>query len=186
MRRRLFVAVALAAIATIAFVFGQVTAVTSIDAATNQYRASVGLPALTTWSPLQTVANRRASEITANFSHPGDWQYIFNQLPSCVTGIGENIAYYTTGFEPAGWPVSAWIASPTHRANIVGTWSWQASALVTANGRTYAVQLFAIGCESGSAPAASQPPAKAPVTQSKGASAPKAPATLSLPDTAMH
>lgn len=159
---------------------GSALATASIDAATNQYRASQGLPPLTTWSALQTVANRRVIEIQSSFAHPTNWQYLFDMLPSCTTGIGENIAFYTTGAEPAGWPVSAWIASDSHRTNMLRAWTWQASAMVAGpNNRTYAVQLFAKGCTSTPAPAP-QPPAPQP--PSGGGGAPIAP---DLPDTSM-
>lgn len=152
----------------------------TIDAATNNYRASQGLPGLPTWSALEQLAQLRAGETIINFAHPSDWQYLFDRLPSCVTGLGENLAYYSTGQIPAGWPVSAWITSPTHQANLVGTWDWQASATREANGLTYAVQLFAKGCSAEIQTTTVDPQRKAAPVK------PVVPATLAIPDTAME
>lgn len=134
----------------------------SIDAGTNQIRVEHGLPALDTWQPLVALADLRAHEIVVNFSHPSSWQYLFDRLPSCVTGLGENLAWITEKADGA-WAVNAWYASPEHRANMLGQWNYQASQLLYANGRTYAVQLFAAGCTTRTAPTAV--PAPAPTTR---------------------
>lgn len=135
----------------------------AIDSATNQVRAQAGLSALTTSAALTSVAAIRVQQIVTNFAHPTDWQWMFDAVPGCESLLGENIAYYTTGAEPAGWPVSAWVASPDHYANIVGDWNYQGSALYRASdGRTYAVQLFARSCSVPPGPAP-QPPAGPPI-----------------------
>lgn len=154
----------------------------TIDAQTNDFRAANKLPPLPTWDRLADLARMRATESTQNFAHPSDWGYLFDRLPSCVTGIGENLAYYSTGQEPAGWPVSAWADSPTHRANMVGTWDWQASATTTADGRTYAVQLFAAGCRDAAQLSITDVAPPRPLTTTS----PVAPAMPALPDTAME
>lgn len=188
--RTTLLAALLAAILTIGLV-PTVQANARIDSGTNAFRSSHGLPALTTWGPLEDVARRRAREITSNFAHPTNWQYLFDLLPGCLTGIGENIAYSTTSVYSDAWVVNAWIDSPSHRANMLGTWSWQGSATYVANdGRTYAVQLFALGCTE-----TTQPKPQPQVRTSKPAPAPTAPParpapkatvqTMSLPDTAM-
>lgn len=169
-----------AAVLAAVLIFGlpaTATADQSIDSATNDLRTSVALPALPSWNPLQAVAQQRAGEISANFAHPSDWQILFDRLPSCLTGIGENIAYSTSSAYSTAWVTGAWWASPEHHANIVGTWDWQGSATIVSGDKTYAVQLFAKGCTSGGdqlrvnnvAPAAPAPPV-----------------TPALPDTAME
>ena len=176
--RRLLAAAAIAAVLT-ATITASVDGNPTIDAATNSYRATQSLPSLPTWDVLEKIAALRAGETILNFSHPSNWQYLFDLLPSCVTGLGENLAYYTTGQIPSGWPVTAWIASPTHQANLVGTWDWQASATRQSGDLTYAVQLFAKGCPAElqitSDPARRAQPAK-----------PAVPAPLAIPDTAME
>lgn len=126
--------------------------VVDIDSATNQVRAEYGLPALPSSAGLAAVAAIRAQQASVSFSHPDSYQWIFDYLPGCESLIGENLAYYTSGAEPAGWPVSAWMASPLHRANILGTWSWQGSAMLYSGDRTYAVQIFALACQAGAPP----------------------------------
>jgi hypothetical protein len=139
-----------------------------IDTGTNAHRISAGLPALTTWAPLQVVADKRAREISTDFNHHID--LIFPLLPSCVTGAGENIAW--SDFDSPDF-VQIWWSSPEHRANMLGDWRYQASATYRSGDRTYAVQLFARGCE----PAPASTPASTP-------NAPAAPApTFTLPNT---
>lgn len=124
----------------------------SIDAGTNQIRVEHGLPALDTWQPLAALADLRAREIVVNFSHPSSWQSLFDRLPSCVTRLGENIAWISDRVD-GSWAVNAWYNSPEHRANMLGQWNYQASQLLYANGRTYAVQLFSAGCATTTPPA---------------------------------
>lgn len=132
---------------------------TTIDAQTNAARATYGLPALGTGAGLTTVAATRVQQITTNFSHPSSWQWLFDAIPGCESALGENIAWYTAGYEPAGWPVSAWMNSSTHKANILNTaWTLQGSARLTTNGRTYAVQLFSKPCTSTAPAPAPAPP----------------------------
>ena len=136
-------------------IVGPAMASADIDAATNAYRASQGLAPLTTRQDLENLAYLRAQQIAVTFAHPTSWQWMFDTIPGCESALGENIAYYTSGYEPAGWPVSAWINSPTHRANMLRGWTWQGSATFRANGNTYAVQLFAGACDNPTPP---QPP----------------------------
>lgn len=133
----------------------------AIDSATNALRAEYGRAPLVTLGTLGSLAATRAQQISTNFAHPSDWQWMFNAIPGCEAAIGENIAYYTSGAEPFGWPVSAWAKSPTHFENILRDWTWQGSAVYRANGFTYAVQLFAKAC---SAPAPAPVPAPVPRT----------------------
>ena len=54
--------------------------------------------------------------------------------------IGENLAYGQTSADQA---VAEWMASPGHRANIMGNYSRIGIGIFQTNGRTYWVQLFA-------------------------------------------
>lgn len=128
---------------------GFVGANTTIDALTNNIRVAHELNSLPNYAPLQALASRRAQEISVHFDHPTDWQPYFATLPSCARGIGENIAYRTTlaGFSTPEGFVEAWYESGPHRENMLGTWTYMASSmLVAADGRTYAVQEFLLGC----------------------------------------
>lgn len=102
----------------------------------NQLRAAAGLTTLTWSSDLESAARVRASEATGTFSHTrpngSDWWTVDSRVM-----YGENLAraYYT-----AETVVDAWMASPTHKANIMkadfktlsiaivasddGTWYW--------------------------------------------------------------
>lgn len=134
-------------------------ATAAIDAATNAYRASLGLPALATRSELEALALARAREVAAQgfLSHPTDWSRFFAAIPGCESAVGENLAYYTAGAEPAGWPVSAWVKSPSHDANLRRDWDWQGSAVVVSGGYSWAAQVFAASCSAGPAPAPAPP-----------------------------
>ena len=81
----------------------------------NQERAAAGLPALSWSNGLAAAASVRASELPVLFSHTRpngqDWYTVDGNIM-----FGENLAeFYNT---PAD-VVAAWMASPTHRANIM-------------------------------------------------------------------
>jgi uncharacterized protein YkwD len=121
------------------------------DRLTNNYRVTYNLKRLKSAdhdNALWRLARKRTYQIDdGHFAHRSDWQWFFNRLPQCAKGIGENIAYYSTGFEPYNWPFVAWRDSPDHRENMLGNWDWQASAIrADDDGHTYAVQLFLKGC----------------------------------------
>lgn len=81
----------------------------------NEIRVEEGLDELSWDKNLETVANVRAKECSQNFSHTrpnGSQWYTVN---SKIQG-GENLAY---GFDNAKDCVDAWMASPTHRDNIL-------------------------------------------------------------------
>lgn len=160
---------------------GTTQANAGIDAGTNQLRAENGLKTLDTWDPLVSLANLRAAEITTNFNHPSDWGYLFARLPSCVTGIGENIAYH---YDPVGDGefVQMWWDSPEHQANMLGHWSHQGSATATAGGRTYAVQLFTSGCTAQTPRTTTTYPAR---KRAKPAAVKTTP-TVQMPDTSVE
>ena len=153
----------------------------SIDAGTNAHRTSTGLPALTTWAPLQAVANQRAVQISTDFNHHID--LIFPLLPACVTGAGENIAW--SGFDNPDF-VQLWWNSPEHRANMLGDWRYQASATYRIGSITYAVQLFARGCEAAPAPVPTRTPASTPVAPSTQPAPASPHPTFTLPNTSTY
>ena len=143
-----------------------------IDGRTNAFRQANGLAPLATSATLTTIAQRRASDIVSVFAHPSDWSSIW---PAGCSGIGENITW-ATGILGSDWAVTAWVNSPVHRANMLGRFNVQGSALIHSGGNSYAVQVFGQCGGVALAPAASQPVRKAPVAPTV------APA---LPDTAM-
>lgn len=174
---------------TLALMLPAVTnAEVSIDSATNAVRQAAGLPTLATDASAANLAALRARELEDNFAHPSDWGALFAYLPSCVTGAGENIAYRTTLPSTTGAQfVDQWVASPTHLANILGGWDSTGSAMYAASdGRTYAVQIFTVGCSRPEPPATTLPPTQTPSQAPRQApvSAAPQPALLVLPNTA--
>lgn len=81
----------------------------------NQQRTAAGLSALTWNSGLEQASAVRAVEASQSFSHTrpdgSDWWTVNSNLM-----YGENLAY---NYADANSVVSAWMASPTHKANIV-------------------------------------------------------------------
>ncbi|SEA71435.1 Cysteine-rich secretory protein family protein, partial [Oribacterium sp. KHPX15] len=90
---------------------------------------------------LETTSVVRANEITTKFSHTRpdgtDWYTVNANLQ-----YGENLA---EGYNTADDVVNAWMASPTHRANILKPdFKTCAISTTTQNGRTYWAQEFGI------------------------------------------
>ena len=90
---------------------------------------------------LETTSVVRANEITTKFSHTRpdgtDWYTVNADLQ-----YGENLA---EGYNTADDVVNAWMASPTHRANILKPdFTTCAISTTTQNGRTYWSQEFGI------------------------------------------
>lgn len=81
----------------------------------NAQRASAGLGALTWSDGLETAAMVRAQEIVTTWSHTrpngSDWWTVNSNLM-----YGENLA---KGYSSAEGAVAAWMASPTHKENIM-------------------------------------------------------------------
>lgn len=100
-----------------------------IFALVNQERQAAGLSTLEYASGGQADADRRAKEISTDFSHSGNhW------------GDAENIAY---GQKSASAAMTAWMNSPGHRAAIMGrNKSSMAVSVYSSNGKLYFVQLF--------------------------------------------
>lgn len=120
------------------------TANTNIDGFTNAYRVRHGLPQLKTTDRLHFLASQRARQIVDAFQHDFAWMSKLKRDNLC--GVGENIAWRRpkAGW-PAKWAFEAWRDSPSHRENMLGGWSHQASAIYFApDGGMYAVQIFVL------------------------------------------
>ena len=106
----------------------------ALDGCNNQ-RAAAGLSALKWSDSLETAAMVRAQEIVTTWSHTrpngSDWWTVNSNIM-----YGENLA---KGYSSADAAVAAWMASPTHKENIMygsfktcgiaiyeigGTWYW--------------------------------------------------------------
>ena len=95
----------------------------SIVAQTNSYRSSNGCGSLGGNSVLTEAARTRAAESAVSFSHTrpnGKDYYTVGGSPESghkdSPVYGENLAY---GYSNAGETMEAWIASPSHQANLV-------------------------------------------------------------------
>jgi len=99
-------------------------------ALTNQDRASAGLSALVDDGYLHTEARWRAKDMGDRnyFSHeiPPDGRMVFDYMQSdgyCFRVAGENIGLTTFGDSDATTTLEqAFLGSPEHRDNIMGTW----------------------------------------------------------------
>jgi len=107
----------------------------------NEIRIANGLSAVQHSASLETTSDIRADEITSYFSHTrpdGSAWYTVN----ADLQYGENLA---EGYNSADEVVSAWMASPTHRENILRSdFTTCAISTTTVNGRTYWAQEFGI------------------------------------------
>jgi len=81
----------------------------------NSQRTAVGLPALVWDSSLESCSAVRAKECSISFSHTRPNGSSWYTVNSAVMG-GENLAY---GYYDANSAVNAWMASPTHKENIL-------------------------------------------------------------------
>lgn len=88
----------------------------------NQEREKAGLKALVTTDSLQKAANKRAVEIVSSFSHtrPDSRSFatVLGDYNINYLAAGENIAYGQKSPEEV---MTAWMNSPGHRANILGS-----------------------------------------------------------------
>lgn len=140
----------------------------TIVALANDARAQNGLGGLVRNGALDAVALNWANQMAANgtLSHNPS---VGSQIPGGWRGWGENVAQ---GYASGSAVHNGWMNSPGHRANILGTFTDIGTALIQANGTTWAVQVFANYPGSGlpapappapaPAPAAPAPPAPAP------------------------
>ena len=122
---------------------------------TNQDRASANLPALTNDTFLHKEAEWRAQDMGDNnyFSHniPPDNKMVFAYMSAagyCYKVAGENIGLSTYGDGEATAHLEiAFMGSPSHRANILGTWARMGiGAYKAADGRKLYTVLFSIPC----------------------------------------
>lgn len=105
-------------------VLGYATNITQSDLLgyTNNNRTANGLPVLSMNSRLAIAAQNKANHMVANdyWSHVAPdgttpW-YFFDQAGYAYLVAGENLAY---GFDTSLGTVNGWMASPTHRDNIL-------------------------------------------------------------------
>ena len=122
---------------------------------TNQDRASAGLNALVDDGYLHKEAEWRAKDMGDRnyFSHeiPPDNKMVFDYMQSdgyCFKVAGENIGLSTYGDARATSSIEvAFMGSPSHRANILGTWAnLSVGAYKAADGRKLYDVLFSIPC----------------------------------------
>ena len=102
-------------------------------------RAASGLASLVRNPDLDAVAAAWAAQMaTAGvMSHNPS---LAAQMPGAWLSAGENVAY---GQTDGTLMEAAWMASPGHRANILGDFTDIGIAFVTADGTTWGVQVFA-------------------------------------------
>lgn len=107
----------------------------------NQIRIANGLSEVKYSASLEGASAVRVNEITEKFSHQRlDGSDFYTVDASCVWG--ENLA---KGYNSADEVVDAWMASPSHRANILSSnYSTCAISTTTKDGKTYWAQEFGI------------------------------------------
>jgi hypothetical protein len=105
----------------------------------NDARWADGQQGLLRNAALDQVAADWASTLAAagTLSHNPDYA---NQIPDGWTTAGENVAQ---GHPDAGAMHAGWMASPGHRANILGSYTDVGIAFLSAGGTTWGVQVFA-------------------------------------------
>ncbi len=138
--RTIFAAIFFAVMMTLTS-FAQTDLEAQALAKVNEIRMANGLSAVQYSASLETTSVVRANEITTKFSHTRpdgtDWYTVNADLQ-----YGENLA---EGYNTADDVVNAWMASPTHRANILKPdFTTCAISTTTQNGRTYWAQEFGI------------------------------------------
>ncbi len=145
---------------------------------TNQDRASAGLNALVNDSYLHKEAEWRAQDMGVRdyFSHeiPPSNNMVFTYMQAdgyCFKVAGENIGLSSYGDDVATAEIeTAFMASPPHRANILGTWvRMGVGAYKAADGRKLYDVLFSIPCGA-AAPKPTPVPTPKPIATSKPAS----------------
>ena len=138
--RTIFAAIFFATMMTLTS-FAQTDLEAQALAKVNEIRMANGLSAVQYSASLETTSVVRANEITTKFSHTrpdgSDWYTVNADLQ-----YGENLA---EGYNTADEVVNAWMASPTHKANILKPdFNTCAISTTTQNGRTYWAQEFGI------------------------------------------
>lgn len=107
----------------------------------NQIRLANGLSEVKYSASLEGASSIRVNEITEKFSHQRlDGSDFYTVDSSSVWG--ENLA---KGYNSADEVVDAWMASPSHRANILSAnYNTCAISTTTKDGKTYWAQEFGI------------------------------------------
>ncbi|WP_051191850.1 CAP domain-containing protein [Microbacterium luticocti] len=172
--RRVAAAAVLALAATTITLAGVATPASASTASTivslvNRDRAAQGFPALRESTALDAVAQRWAQHMadTATMSHNPN---LSGQVPTGWRALGENVA---NGQPTPQAMEAAWMASPGHRANILGGYTDIGVGWVVVGGHTWGVQVF--GTYS-AAPAAAKPKPKPAPAKPKPKPAPAKPA----------
>lgn len=106
----------------------------------NEDRVENSKPGLSTTDALNNKAQAWAEKMADDgyISHSN----ISAGLPSCWSKLGENVGYGPN----VGTIQNAYMASPTHRANVLDTWNWVGVGYARSNDVTYTVQVFMKGC----------------------------------------
>jgi len=122
----------------------------------NRDRAAHGVPALARSASLDAIAVTWAHHMadSGRMSHNPN---LATQAPAGWRALGENVAM---GQPTPEAMEAAWMASPGHRANILGDYTHVGVAFLVANGQVWGVEVFAKYAAAAPKPAA--PPAKAP------------------------
>lgn len=159
--------------------------ISGLLSATNSYRAQNGLGALSLNSKLNNSSQNKAQHMINNnyWSHvaPDGTQpwYFFNQAGYSYNAAGENLAY---GFDSSQGTVDAWMASPSHKANVLGSYADVGFGI--ANGENYQGNQNTVIVAHYGTPQAAQaaPPAPAPAPTPTTTTTPK-PTTTAPPST---
>ena len=142
----------------------------SIHSFINQARAAAELAPLNRDASLDQVAANWANQLAASgqLAHNAGYSA---QIPGGWTNVGENVAQG----QPTGAAMhDAWMASSSHRANILGAFTDVGIAFIAVGGTTWGVEVFAT--YPGSAPAAPPPAAPAaPQAPQRAVAQPAAP-----------
>jgi hypothetical protein len=139
----------LAAALLLALSASPVHATPDMLAVTNADRAAAGLSALIESPALDAFAQARADDMETRdyFGHniPPDGHLVFADMGGyCFLEAGENIGMWVG--EPADVEAE-FMASPEHRANILGPWTAMGfGSASAADGRWYLVVLFDVPC----------------------------------------
>ena len=110
----------------------------------NDYRSANGLGVLGYDALLQGTADVRAKESASSFGHTRpDGSAAVTAVTVDYTVAGENLIQVTRELATADIIVETWLASPTHKANIVlGDFSQTAIGIYESNGTLFISQIF--------------------------------------------
>lgn len=110
----------------------------------NDYRSANGLGVLGYDAQLQGAADLRAKESATSFGHTRpDGSAAVTAVTVDYTVAGENLIQVTKELATVDIIVETWLASPTHKANIVlGDFSQTAIGIYESNGTLFISQIF--------------------------------------------